>query len=67
MFHNDFRDISFFDKFLDLEIQLPDKDAQKHIMELLEQIMKQSERITVIQKALLAASASMNDFCQKKL
>ena len=54
------------DKFLDLEIQLPDKDAQKHIMELLEQIMKQSERITVIQKALLAASASMNEFYTRR-
>ena len=54
------------DKFLDLEIQLPDIDAQKHIMKLLEQIMKQSERITIIQKALLAASASMNEFYTRR-
>ena len=54
------------DKFLDLEIQLPDKDIQKHIMELLDQIMKQSERITTIQKSLLAASASMNEFYTRR-
>lgn len=35
-------------------------------MELLEQITKQSERITVIQKALLASSASMNEFYTRR-
>ena len=54
------------DKFLDLEIQLPDKDVQKHIMELMEQIMKQSERIAAIQKSLFAASAGMNEFYTRR-
>lgn len=54
------------EKFLDLEIQLPDKEVQKHIMELSEQIMQQSERITTIQKSLLATSASMNEFYTRR-
>ena len=54
------------DKFLDLEIQLPDMTVQKQIIELSELVSEQSESISSIQKALLAASASMNEFYTRR-
>lgn len=54
------------DKFLDLEIQLPDMTVQKQIMELSELVSEQSESISSIQKVLLAASASMNEFYTRR-
>lgn len=54
------------DKFLDLEIQLPNKSTQNSIMELTSQIMEQSESISNIQGALLAATVSMNEFYTRR-
>ncbi len=54
------------DKFLDLEIQLPSTEMQKHISEVTDQLMEQSESINRIQKALLSTSASMNEFYTRR-
>lgn len=54
------------DKFLDLEIQLPNLSVQKQIVELSAQVMEQSESINTIQRSLLAASASMNEFYTRR-
>ena len=54
------------DKFLDLEIQLPNKSTQNSIMELTSQIMEQSESFSNIQGALLAATVSMNEFYTRR-
>lgn len=54
------------DKFLELEIQLPDLTAQKQINDLTVQLMNQSERINAIQKALLAAMTNMNEFYTRR-
>lgn len=54
------------DKFLELEIELPSDEVQKHIMDLYDKIAMQCNGINAIQRALNDAVAGMNEYYTRR-